>query len=29
MPVGIYMERSTDAIVALLDVFKVGSPYVL
>jgi amino acid adenylation domain-containing protein len=28
MPVGIYMKRSTDAIVALLGVLKVGSPYV-
>jgi amino acid adenylation domain-containing protein len=28
MPVGIYMKRSIDAIVALLGVIKVGSPYV-
>jgi amino acid adenylation domain-containing protein len=28
MPVGIYMRRSIDAIVALLGILKVGSPYV-
>lgn len=28
MPVGIYMKRSMDAIVALLGILKVGSPYV-
>ena len=28
MPVGIYMKRSIDAIVALLGVLKVGCPYV-
>jgi len=28
MPVGVYMKRSIDAIVALLGVIKVGSPYV-
>ena len=28
MPVGVYMKRSIDAIVALLGVLKVGSPYV-
>jgi amino acid adenylation domain-containing protein len=27
-PVGIYMKRSIDAVVALLGVIKVGSPYV-
>jgi amino acid adenylation domain-containing protein len=28
MPVGVYMKRSIDAIVALLGVLKIGSPYV-
>jgi amino acid adenylation domain-containing protein len=28
MPVGIYLNRSADAIVALLGILKVGSPYV-
>src|SRR5215813_5998742 len=28
MPVGVYMKRSTGAIVALLGVLKIGSPYV-
>jgi amino acid adenylation domain-containing protein len=28
MPVGLYLKRSTDAIVALLGVLKIGSPYV-
>jgi amino acid adenylation domain-containing protein len=28
MPVGIYMKRSIDAIVAILGVIKIGSPYV-
>jgi amino acid adenylation domain-containing protein len=28
MPIGIYMKRSADAIVALLGTLKVGSPYV-
>jgi len=28
MPVGVYMNRSIDAIVALLGVLKIGSPYV-
>src|SRR5215813_1280907 len=28
MPVGVYVKRSIDAIVALLGVLKIGSPYV-